>query len=80
MANIKKIVVPGGLGDASPNQVLAGVTFTSNSGVKQTGTLVSSDSDSVTLMVRTDDGEYPVANTDTPKKLDDGNYAINITQ
>ena len=40
MANIKKIkVVPGGLGNATPDQVLSGVTFSSQSGVQQVGTL-----------------------------------------
>lgn len=34
----KKIVVPSGLGNATPETVRKGVTFTSDSGIKQTGT------------------------------------------
>ena len=40
MANIKKIkIVHGGLGGAKPEQVLAGVSFSSQSGVHQIGTM-----------------------------------------
>lgn len=78
MANIKKIAVSGGLGEATPDQVLAGVTFSSDSGLKQVGTMTSSGSGAITLMVRTEDGIYPVANADAPQELDDGNYSVNI--
>ena len=79
MANIKKIkVVPGGLGDATPGQVLAGVTFSSQSGVQQVGTLTPVNSDAITLMVRTEDGEYPVGNAEEPKRLDENTISLNI--
>lgn len=45
MSNIKTISVPNGLGDATPNAVLLGSTFTSNSGVRQTGTYIPSAAD-----------------------------------
>ena len=79
MANIKKIkVVPGGLGEATPDQVLAGVTFSSQSGVQQVGTLTSVNPDAISLMVRTEDGEYPVGNTDQPEQLDENTISLNI--
>ena len=79
MANIKKIkAVPGGLGEATPDQVLAGVTFSSQSGVQQVGTLTSVNPDAVTLMVRTEDGEYPVGNAEEPEQIDENTISLNI--
>ena len=79
MANIKKIkVVPGGLGEATPDKVLAGVTFSSQSGVQQVGTLTSVNPDAITLMVRTEDGEYAVGNADEPEQLDENTISLNI--
>lgn len=79
MANIKKIkAVPGGLGEATPDQVLAGVTFSSQSGVQQVGTLTSVNPDAITLMVRTEDGEYAVGNADEPEQFDENTISLNI--
>ena len=79
MANIKRIkVVPGGLGDATPDQVLSGVTFSSQSGVQQVGTLTPTGSDAITLMVRTEEVTYQVANADEPQQLDENTVSINI--
>ena len=79
MANIKRVkVVPGGLGEATPDQVLAGVTFSSQSGVRQVGTLTSVNPDAITLMVRTEDGEYRVGNADEPEQLDENTISLNI--
>lgn len=39
----KEISVADGLGDATPNQVMEGATFTSNGGVQQTGTMKAGD-------------------------------------
>lgn len=78
MANIKKIKkVPGGLGDATPDQVLAGVTFSSKSGVQQVGTL-NVDESGLTLTVRIDDEMYPIVNASAPEKQEDGSYTIKI--
>ena len=35
---IKSVSIPGGLGEAEASQVLAGVTFSSETGLKQIGT------------------------------------------
>ena len=79
MAKIKKIkAVPGGLGEATPDQVLAGVTFSSKSGVQQVGTLISVNPDTITLMVQTEDGSYAVGNADEPVQLDENTVRINI--
>ena len=79
MVNIKKIkAVPGGLGEATPDQVLAGVTFSSKSGVQQVGTLTSVNPDAIALMVRTEDREYPVGNVDKPEQLDENIISLNI--
>lgn len=79
MANIKRVkVVPGGLGEATPDQVLAGITFSSKSGVQQVGTLTSVNPDAITLMVRTEDGEYLVGNADEPEQLDENTISLNI--
>lgn len=79
MANIKKIkVVPGGLGEAKPEQVLAGVTFSSKSGVQQVGTMTSTGLDTINLMVQTEDGSYVVGNADEPVQRDEDTISINI--
>ena len=79
MANIKRVkVVPGGLGEATPSQVLAGVTLSRKSGVQQVGTLTSVNPDAIALMVRTEDGEYPVGNVDKPEQLDENIISLNI--
>ena len=79
MTKIKRVkIVNGGLGDAKPEQVLAGVTFSSQSGIQQVGTLTSTNPDAITLMVRTDESSYPIANTDEPAQLDEDTVSLNI--
>lgn len=75
--NVKKIAVSGGLGTATASQVLAGVTFTSDSGVQQTGTL-EIDSGGLVISVRIDDKTYPVTNASDPEEQPDGSYTIRI--
>lgn len=73
---IKSVTIPGGLGNADASQVLAGVTFSSETGLKQVGTLEPSDS--IVLMVQTEDGTYPIGNADEPEQVDENTVSVNI--
>ena len=70
------VSIPGGLGEAEASQVLAGVTFSSETGLKQVGTLEPSDS--IVLMVQTEDGTYPIGNANEPEQVDENTVSVNI--
>lgn len=73
---IKSVSIPGGLGEAEASQVLAGVTFSSETGLKQIGTYEPENS--IVLMVQTEDGTYPIGNVDEPEQVDENTVSVNI--
>lgn len=73
---IKSVTIPGGLGNADASQVLAGVTFSSETGLKQVGTYEPENS--IVLMVQTEDGTYPIGNANEPEQVDENTVSVNI--
>lgn len=74
---VKQIELTESLGDADPSKVLKGTTFTSDTGLKQVGTLEVTEG-GLNISVRIDDQTYPIGNVTDMVEQDDGSYTLRI--